>query len=459
MSNDAEKRTVLTIACLGSFLPPFMGSSINLALPVIGKEFQLDAIMLSWVAIVYLLSSAMFLLPFGRAGDIYGRKKIYTIGIAIYTFGSLLCGLAFSTPSLIVFRIIQGLGSSMVFGTSVAILTSVFPPQERGRALGINVACVYMGLSLGPFVGGLLTHYLGWRSIFFFNIPFGILVLYMVKTRLEGEWAEAKGEKIDYIGSLLYGVALVMIMYGLARLQTGLGQILAAVGAAAAVAFFIFETKQEHPVLNVKLFTHNIVFALSNLAAFIHYSATFSVTFLMALYLHYIKGLSPQQAGLVLVAQPVMMALFSPLAGRLSDRIEPRLVSSAGMAITCVTLFVLAFIGPDTSLAYIVGVFIIMGFGYAQFSSPNVNAIMGSVERRFLGMASGTMGTMRTVGMTLSMGIVMMIFSIFIGKVQITPEVHPQFMASLRVALIISGFLCFLGIFASLARGTVHNND
>ncbi len=320
----ALKRTVLFIACLSSFIVPFIGSSVNIALPTIGKEFKIDAVTLGWVPTSYLLASAMFLLPFGRIADIYGRKKIFLAGTIIYTIGSLFSALSLSGPMLIACRVIQGIGSAMTFGTSMAILTSVYPLEERGWAIGITTATVYSGLSLGPFLGGFFTQHLGWRSLFYFNVPFGLVIIVLVFWQLKGEWAEARGERIDLPGSVLYALTLLLVMVGLSLLPAGSGFGLIGVGAIGVMGFFFLEARTRSPILNVQVFKHNPVFTFSNLAAFIHYSSTFAVTFLMSLYLQYIKGLNAQGAGVILISQPLMMAAFSPLAGRLSDRIEPQ---------------------------------------------------------------------------------------------------------------------------------------
>ncbi len=415
----------------------------------------MDAILLGWVATAYLLAAAMFLVPLGRIADIYGRKRIFTYGMITYTAASLLSAISTSAAMLISFRVLQGIGGAMIFSTGVAILTSVFPPEERGRVLGINVAAVYAGLSLGPFVGGLLTQYLGWRSIFWANVPLGLLIIALIFWKLKGEWAEAKGEKFDIAGSIIYSLMLIAIMYGFTMLPElpGAGLILA--GGLGIVAFVKWETKVKSPVLDVRLFRNNTVFALSNLAAFINYSATFAVSFLLSLYLQYIKGLTPQIAGLVLVAAPVVQAIFSPLAGRLSDKIEPRIVASLGMGLTVIGLIFFIFLGNTTSLWFIIAGLIILGFGFALFSSPNTNAVMSSVEKRFYGVASATLATMRQIGMMFSMGMVMLIFAIYLGRVQITPEYYAPFLSSLNTAFIIFTVLCFGGIFASLARGKV----
>jgi len=453
MKLTSEQRSASIVAGLASFLAPFMGSSVNIALPSIGREFQTDAITLGWVATAYLLAAAVFLVPFGRLADIYGRKKIFLLGMTAYTTASLLCSLAASARTLIVFRVAQGMGAALVFGTSVAILTSVFPRGERGRALGINTAAVYLGLSLGPVLGGFLTHQLGWRSVFLVNIPLGLLVIAVVLARLRGEWAEAQGERFDLPGSLTYGLALVGIMLGFSRLPQRLGFWLFGAGVAVAAGFVVCERRIVFPVLDVRLFLRNRVFAFSNLAALIHYSATFAVAFFVSLYLQYIQGMTPQGAGLILIAQPAVMTLFSPFAGRASDRIDPRIVASLGMAISSLGLFLLAFLRGATSLLFIVSSLALLGFGFALFSSPNTNAVMGSVEKKSYGVASATLATMRLVGQMTSMGVAMMIVAVFVGRVQITPASHEAFLQALRAGFWLFAALCLAGVFASLARG------
>jgi EmrB/QacA subfamily drug resistance transporter len=456
MHDDAViKRAALLIATLSSFLTPFMVSSINIALPAIGKEFGMSAVLMSWVPTAYLLSAAMFLVPFGRLADIYGRKRIFTYGMWIFTGSSLLLAFSPSAATLLAFRVLQGFGSAMIFGTGMAILTSVFPAAERGKALGTNVAAVYLGLSLGPVLGGFLTQQFGWRSIFLANVPLGILVIYLVSAKLNKEWAEAWDEKFDLTGSLLYSATLIVLMYGLSLLPARSGVALTAAGIAGAALFVRWEMKTQSPLLNMNLFFYNAAFAFSNLAALINYSATFAVTFLMSLYLQYIKGLDPRHAGIILVCQPLVMAVFSPLAGRLSDRIEPRVVASVGMGFTAGGLFLLTFLKGETRIEFIIAGLILLGFGFALFSSPNTNAVMSSVEKRFYGVGAATLGTMRLIGQMLSMGIAMVIFALHLGSARIGPENYPLFLVSVRTVFSIFAALCFGGIFASLARGKV----
>jgi len=454
-----SRTAALVAATLASLLTAFTGSSINIALPRVGQDFSMDAIMLSWVPTSYLLAAAMFLVPVGRLADIHGRKKVFTFGTAVFTLASLLAGLAPSAAVLVAARALQGIGSAMISGTGIAILTSVFPANERGRVLGINVAAVYLALSLGPPLGGILTQQVGWRAIFFVTIPLGLVIIGFVLWLLDGEWAEARGESFDLAGSSIYALALVALMYGFSQLPDLLGAGLLAAGLAGFAGFAAWELRTNSPVLNLSLFVGNKAFTFSNLAALIHYSAVYAVSFLLSLYLQYIKALTPQQAGLVLIFQPVVQFIFSPAAGRLSDRVEPRILASIGMVLTSTGLTLLIFIGHGTPLWAIIGVLILLGFGYAIFSSPNMNAIMGAVDRRFYGVASGMLATMRLIGQMLSMGIATLLFALFLGRAEITPELYPQFLTSTKAAFAVFTVLCVLGVFASLARGDIRHRE
>lgn len=451
-----SKSAVSVVAGMSSFLSPLAFASVNIALPSIGKELSLNAVVLSWVTAANLLAAAALLVPFGRLADIYGRKKIFLIGIILNAIASFLCSMSNSGARLILFQAFLGLSNAMIFGTGVAILTSVYPGKERGRALGINVAAVYTGLSAGPFIGGLLIRQFGWRSIFILNFLFCLVMIVTVIWKLRGEWAEAKGEKFDFIGSAIYGIALVAIMYAFSVLPELWGFWLMLFGVLALAGFVKWENRLKYPVMNIGFFKNNNVFAFSNLAALIHYAATSAVSFLLSLYLQYIKGFAPEHAGLILIAQPIMMAIFSPIAGNLSDRIEPRLVASLGMALTTLGLVALIFLNGDTGMLQIILSLLILGVGFGIFSSPNTNAVMGSVDRKAYGVASGMLGTMRLTGQMLSMGMSLLLFSMFIGRVQITPEYYPMFLKSMKILFTISSVLCFGGIFASIARGKTH---
>lgn len=452
MTERELKRSVLIVATFAAFLTPFLGAATNLALPSIGSEFLVSAINLNWVVSIYMLSTAMFLLPFGRLADIVGRKKIFFNGILLFSLSSFMVLFARTFGMFIALRIIQGISSAMIFGTSLAIITSVFPPGERGRAMGINVTAVYVGLSSGPFIGGFLTSWLGWRSIFLFLVPIGIASLILIATKMKGEWAGSPEGKFDWKGSLIYGISLLLMMYGFSELPGTRGSLLIITGIALFVIFLLFEKRIENPVLPLGIITGNRVFAWSSLAAFIHYSSTSAIGFFMSLYLQYLKGLDPGQAGLVMISQPLTMALLSPLAGRLSDRRNPGVIASAGMALTATGIILMCFITTETPVPRIITLLIMMGTGFAFFSSPNTNAIMSSVERQDLGLASGIVGTMRMTGQMMSMGISMLLFALFLGNEIINPLNYPAFLTSMKTGLVIFAVLCILGVFASLAR-------
>ncbi|OGS57038.1 MAG: MFS transporter [Euryarchaeota archaeon RBG_19FT_COMBO_56_21] len=449
----ALKRSAMTVAVLSSFVTPFMASSINVAILSIGPEFSMDAVLLSWVATSYLLSSAAFLVPFGRIADIKGRKKVFLYGSFVMAVASLLCAFAFDEWSLIAFRVVQGIGGAMIFGTSVAILSSVYPPNERGKALGTAVSAVYVGLSAGPFLGGFMTEYLGWRSLFLLIVPLSLVVIYVAQTRLKGEWAEAAGEAFDLRGSVTYAASLTAVVLGFTLLPSLFGAGVLVLGTLGMVVFVLIETRVRSPVLDIALFLKNRTFAFSNLAALINYSATFAVTFIVSLYLYHVKGLSYWSTGAILVAQPVVMAVFSPLAGKLSDMKEPRLIASSGMAICTAGLVMLSLFTESTEIWVVVVVLAILGFGFALFSSPNTNAIMGCVQKRQYGIASASVGTMRLVGQVLSMGIATIFIALYVGEEALSSEHAAELMDSYRASFYVFAALCVVGVFASLARG------
>ncbi|MHB1414678.1 MAG: MFS transporter [Chloroflexota bacterium] len=448
-----DKRVVLFVAAMVSFLTPFMGSSINVAIPSIGKEFAVDAVTLTWIATAYLLAAAMFLVPFGRLADIFGRKKILLFGVTGYTVVSLLCSVTNSENMLIALRALQGFTDAMMFATSMAILTSVYPPRERGRAMGIAVAAVYVGLSLGPTIGGFMTQATGWRSIFLLTAVLGAIVATLIVRNIKGEWAEARGQRMDVVGSVIYSITLFAIVCGFTLLPAVTGVWLIVAGIVSLAAFIWWESRTPQPVLNVGLFRHNVVFALSNLTALINYAATFALGFMLSLYLQFVKGFDPRTTGLILLSQPIMMVIFSPLAGRLSDRIAPGIVASVGMALSTIGLFLVASLTDTSDTVSIVVALLVVGLGFGLFSSPNTNAVMGSVERQYYGVASATVGAMRLIGQALSLGVATLIIAVFVGGAQITPQYHAAFLSGFRLAFIIFAVLCLGGVFASLARG------
>ena len=446
-----NKKTVLFVTTLGAFLTPFMGSSITVAIPSIGKEFSSGAVLLGWVMTAYVLTTSVFLIPFGRLADIRGRKKIFTLGFIIFTLASSLPLFCHSIGMLILIRVLQGIGGAMIFGNGVAIVSSVFPAGERGRALGINNASVYLGLSTGPFLGGLLTQHLGWRSIFLAIVPLGLIIVASIFVKLKDEWTEARGEKFDLSGSVIYGLALVVVIYGLTSLPGLYAIWLIVIGVGGMVAFVWWEGRTPAPILDPAIFKGNTVFAFSNIATLVNFSGTFAVLFLLSMYLQYIKGLRPQTAGLILVTLPAIQTLLSPVVGRLADRINVQVLAAVGMGLTTAGLSLLLFLGRDTSLFFVLSALFMLGLGFTFFFAANMLAVMGSVEKKHYGVASATVVTMRQIGMTLSMAITTLISALYIGGAQVTPETSGLFIISLRTSYGVFAVLSFCAIFASLA--------
>ena len=452
-SSRQTRRAALTVATLTSFLGPFLASSVNVALPSLGEELRMSAVGLAWVNTAFLLTASSFLIPFGRLGDLYGRRRIYCYGVAVLGLASGFLGFAGSGAAMLGWRAVQGLGAAMVMATALPILVAVFPSRERGAAIGLNVAAVYAGLSTGPYLGGLLTELLGWRAVFWLYPPLAAFLLVVAVWLLPEDRGEP--ESFDWTGSLLLVASLLALMYGVSALPSATAAAAVGVGFVGLLVFTYVESRIRNPVLDLGLLRHNRVFAFSSLAALIHYAATFAVSFLMSLYLQKIRALSPQSAGLVLVAQPAVQALLSPLAGRLSDRLQPRVVASSGMAVTFFGLVLLAFVDDASSLGSLVARLGLLGIGFAFFSSPNTSAIMGSVAPSLYGLAAAMVASARQLGMMLSMALVMLVLALGLGQAPVGPETGPAFLTSMRMTLSLFAVLCALGIVASMVRGEV----
>ncbi|MDR1720141.1 MAG: MFS transporter [Dysgonamonadaceae bacterium] len=449
---EINKNSALFVIGLSSFLVPFMGSAINLSLPQISHAFALGAVSQSWIASSYLIATALLQVPFARLADMHGRKRFFVAGLSVFGITNLLCGFAQSGAWIIALRALSGLGSAMMFGTSMAILVSVFPQRQRGKAIGINTAVVYFALASGPFFGGMLTQYFGWQSLFFLMGLLSMIAAAFAVFTLKKEWAEARGEHFDLAGSVIYAAGLFCLIFGFSELPGYYAYILIVGGLVGIVGFAIYELRLQQPVFDVRIFSGNKAFSLSSLSALINYACTFGVAFLMSLYLQYVRGLEPQTAGFILIAQALVQCLVSLYGGRLSDRHNPSLLATCGMALLTIGLIALVFVTATTSLVWIVLLLMLFGFGFGLFSSPNANVIMSSVDKCFYGQASATMGTMRLTGQAFSMGVATMTISLFVGNKLITSELHDDFMRSFRVTFIIFAVLCAAGTYTSSFR-------
>jgi len=453
MTEPVSRRATLLVVCIAHFLMPFMMSAVGVALPAIGRDFAASARQLGLVEATYVLSASIFLLSMGRLGDIHGRRRVFQGGVAVFTLAGGLLSQAWSIESLIGLRFLQGMGGSMVMATTMAIVVSVFPAEQRGRALGAAIASVYAGISCGPFFGGVLVSSFGWRSIFYLSVPLGALTLLVTVLRLRGEWVEARGEPFDWAGSIVYALSVMLLILGASNLDHGawaLGLLLLAV--VGLVGFVHIERRSPYPLLQMTLLTGNRVFSFSNLAALFNYAATFGVTFFMSLYLQFVQGMTPREAGTVLILQPLTQTLLTPLAGRLADRLPAARIATVGMSVCAVGLLVAATVQADTPMASVYAILVLLGTGFAFFSTPNMSVIMGSIPPRYLGIASGLSSSMRTLGMMTSMTVITVILSVLMQGAPVTASTQPAFLLSMRVALLVFSGMCLLGIACSLGR-------
>ncbi|MDR0926218.1 MAG: MFS transporter [Ignavibacteria bacterium] len=445
--------------CATSFLVSFMGSALNLALPKISEDLQMNAVMLTWMVTAFLVTTAIFQIPLAKIADIIGRKKTYFCGVALFSISTIGCGFASSSMMMILLRILSGIGAAIIFGNGMAILLSIFPPIYRARVIGINVATVYASLAAGPFLGGIITDALGWHWLFFISGIVGFIALAIAMVFLKGEWTEAKGEIFDVVGSVIFGIAIFAIIYGFMDIKHLHGIIWLAVGIGATIGFIIYEKRQIYPVLNIALFSGNRTFTLSTLAAIINYAATSGLSFMLSLYLQYIRGFEARHAGIILISQACIQCIFALLTGKLSERFSPSRLATTGMLIICVGLTGLIFLSNDTPIWIIVMLLLFFGIGFGIFSSPNTNIIMGSVSKHNYGQASATTGTARLIGQTFSIGIAGMIISLHLGEHSITPEVFPDLLASMKTTFIVFLILCLIGVYCSTARIDKNNTE
>jgi EmrB/QacA subfamily drug resistance transporter len=452
-NNSEVNKTILLVATMAThFFNPFMGAAVNVALKKIGTEFSMSAVGLSWVSMSYLLASVIFLVPFGKLGDTWGRTRMFLYGTIFFAITTLSCAFVTDSTLLITMRFMQGIASAMMTATLMALVISAFPPEKRGKVIGLNVSAVYIGSSLAPMVGGFITDALNWRSLFIINASASTLIAILIIWKLNKEWSETVKEKFDFKGTLLYMISISMLMYGCSKIPELYAVILTLAGLAGLFVFAKVELKTQFPVLNIRLFTENRVFALSNLSALINYAATFSMSFMLSLYLQYVKGMQAREAGLVLVAQPIIMAIVASFSGRLSDKKNPRILAALGMGISAFGLLILSFISSDTTTIYILGGLMVLGIGFGLFSSPNTNVVLGSVDKRVYGTASAILGTMRSTGMMFSMAIASLTIHWFLGKSQINVNNLPQFITSTKIVFAVFTILCFIGVYTSLVK-------
>jgi MFS family permease len=396
------------------------------------------------------------MLPAGKLADNYGRKRIYAYGLALNAFSSLMCGIGTSIEWVLFWRFVQGGSSSMIFGTGVAIITSVTPANKRGTALGITAACIYIGLTIAPAVSGWLTELWGWRSVFLFQVPIVMALLLLMKMRLTGEWKNDVKTRYDWWGTLIFALFSVFLVYGLSVLPSTWGGVFLGLSAANLTLFIVHQSRSRRPLIRVQMFRDSRVFSMSLTTSLLMYASNFPLVFLMSLYLQYVKGMSPSHAGQVILVQALAMAIMAPLSGKLADRFQARLVATSGCVIVACGLLVLSLMDPDTSVIYIAGSLLLIGIGFGLFSTPNNNAIMGSAQSHEVGVASASMNLFRTIGNLLGMSLVNLMVHYYLGEAQFTEEQNPALIQTIDMAIYMSLIFVVVACAISAFRGKSH---
>ncbi|MBR4447649.1 MFS transporter [Methanobrevibacter sp.] len=444
-----EKKNIILIICtILNFIAVFASNAVNIIIPTVATEFHMSNIVQNWITIIFFLVMAMLSIPAGQISGKYGLKKVTIISSALFIVISVVNVFVTSSEQFLFCRLVLGLILAFINVTSMAMVVSAFAPTERGKALGLNITGVYVGLSLSPFLGGVLNYQLGWRSVILFAIPFLIVIIALL-LRIDDEWVTFEGIPIDLKGSVTYAIGIALFIYGFTILNETLGVALTVLGAIILVAFALIELRQQHPVFDIK-FLKNREFLSANLASLCAYLSTFAVTTILNYHLQYIKGFDSQTAGIILLVAPVCQVILAPIAGRLADKYIPQILAAIGMALGTISLILFSTLSYETSLLFVLGSMVIYGVGFGLFSPPNTSVIMGSVPPKDTSVASASVSTVRTVGQAMSMGILTLIFAFVMGNVAIVPDVYPLLISSCQITCIICVGLCLASVFASL---------
>ena len=440
---------VIFVAFITSFFAVFLSNGIIIGVPAIAQDFAMNNVIQNWVPTILFLVVAICTVPAGQISGKFGVKKSLLAGIIVFLIGSIGACLSFSTESFMIFRMIQGVGMAFLNVSAMAMVVHAVKPQNRGKALGFTVTGVYLATSLSPVICGFLVHNFGWRSMFYVVIPFLVLCIILMITKIPQEWKTYQHDTIDKVGSLMYGIGILLFVYGFTTLITTTGKLLVVAGIILLVIFGLYELRQKYPVFNMNLF-RNRKFTSSNIAALCSYIAIMVVTTILNYHFQYVRGWNAQMSGMILIITPIIMAIMAPNAGKLSDKIHPQKLAAIGIGIAAVALAILTFLTGDTPLYVVVIAMILEGFGMGLFSSPNMNAIMSSVPPKDAPTASASQATMRTIGQTMSLGLLTLVFSWVMGSLDLAPQYASMIVQASQIICLICTIACILAVFASL---------
>ena len=448
MKLDLETYVVF-VAFITSFFAVFLSAGIVLGLPAIASEFGMNNVLQNWITTIALLVMAVFTLPAGQISGKFGVKKSLIAGVSLFLLASVGVCLSFSTESFFIFRILQGIGIAFSNVSAIAMVVQAVKPQNRGKSLGFTVTGIYLAGSLSPVFCGFLVHNFGWRSMFYFVLPFLALCVVLMIVKIPGEWKTYEDSKIDTLGYILYGIGILLFIYGFTNLMKGFGAISVIIGLVLLAIFGYYELRVDSPAFNMNLF-RNAKFTSSNIAALCSYLAIAALTTILNYHFQYVRGWNAQMSGLILITTPIIMAIMAPNAGKLSDRIHPQKLAAIGMSIATVTLVILVFLDANTPLYLIVIAMILQGVGMGLFTTPNTNAIMSSVPPKETPNASAAQSAMRTIGQTMSLGLLTLVFAWIMGSLKLSSQYADMIVQSSQLICMICTVICIIAIFASL---------
>jgi len=464
-TSQAQTWLVFLMVAIGIFMATLDGSIVHIALPSIMEDFSVPLATIQWVVMIYLLTVTSLLLSFGRLSDIRGRRRVYSLGLCLFSLGSLLCGMAPSAGWLIGARFFQGLGAAMNMACTPALIVDTFPEAERGKAIGMMGSVVAAGLTTGPALGGILIHYFSWRAIFYINIPIGLLTAAGVFFFLKGGKADvSRPETFDWPGAVFLAMLLGPLLMAITHAYDWgylsfsiLGLI--ALAILAAICLLLVETKVRHPILSQSLFSIRL-FSMPIISAVILFVCLFALVFLMPFYLIHPRGYPVDVAGGIMACIFVGLFIVSPLSGALYDRIGSRLLCASGMAIIGISLFSLSTIPADSSFFSIIWRLSLAGIGTAVFLPPNSAAAFSAVAVKQRGVASATVAAARNLGMVLGVAIAGAIFNIVFYNLsdglslkEYQPALEGIFMKSFHFVMAGGGIIAILGMVVALLRG------
>ncbi len=450
MTNKITQQSIILSISLSQFAIPFMFSGVGITLPTLGKDLGASAVELGLIESVYLGAAAAFLLPAGKLADLTDKKYLFKAGLVIFALMTLLLGLTHNIELFIGMRFLQGIAGAVLLATNMAILTELIPKEHLGKAIGIAVGSVYMGLTTGPLVAGVITTHWGWEYVYFMGGSLISLVALISLFKIPHD-KKFKFVKIDLIGSLLIIFSISSLIAGSSLLKTGLlGPLLLCLGVILMMMFIYEQKRSKHPLINLNLFVINNRLTTALMAQFINYAGTFGITFLFSIYLQTIKKMTPQEAGMVMIISPIIMAFLAPVFGKLSDKVSPAKLSLSGMSACLIATIIALTVSATTPMWVIYVQFVFMGVGFAMFSSPNMKIILSSVERNLLSMASAITALLRSLGMVISLICISIFLSLFMGHREIIAENSAYYLKAMHFSILSFVILMVIGVVISL---------